>query len=176
MNTYEKNEFATFKVIYEALEPLEEEVRQRVFASVATMLGINYSSAKSSILPKTIENSEDDDDVEAVIEGSSEDSTFAELYAKTDPTSNPDKALVAGYWLQVCQGNQNFSGFSINGELNNLGHKLSNVTHSLSSLINMKPQLVLQLRKTGKSKQARKTYKLSKAGIDRVKEMIRGQG
>lgn len=64
----------------------------------------------------------------------------------------------------------------MNTALNNLGHKLANVTVSLSVLIEAKPQLVLQLRKSGKSKQARKTYKLSVAGIDRVKEMIDGQG
>ena len=164
----------SFMTIYEALEPLEDETRNRVLMSVATIFGINANVARSSASFQVDEILESERDLGGDYKSPPEYSAFAELYSRADPVSNPDKALVAGYWLQVCQGADNFSGFSINGELTNLGHKLSNVTNALSSLINMKPQLVLQIKKTGKSKQARKTYKLSKAGIDRIKEMISG--
>ncbi len=60
----------------------------------------------------------------------------------------------------------------MNNELNHLGQKVANITNAMTSLNETKPQLVLQLRKSGKSQQARKTYKLSAAGINRVKEMI----
>lgn len=169
-------EMDAFKTIYEALEALEEEARERVFTSVATMLRIGARGTKSSSIPKTEEVSKGQDDADEGKVALSKYSAFAELYADADPTSSSDKALAAGYWLQVCMGGEHFSGFSINSELNNLGHRLSNVTQALSSLIKTKPQLVLQLKKTGKSQQARKTYKLSKAGIDRVEGMIGGSG
>ena len=174
MSAKKKTEIEVFKEVYEALEPLEEEARERVFTSVATMLGMSASGTSLLTSPKTEKMPGDEDFVDEDNKDSSEYSTFAELYAIADPDLNGEKALVAGYWLQVCQEAENFSGFSINSELNNLGHKLSNVTDALSSFIKTRPQLVLQIKKTGKSRQARKTYKLSNAGIDRVKEMISG--
>jgi hypothetical protein len=36
------------------------------------------------------------------------------------------------------------------------------------------PRLVLQLKKSGKSQQARKRYKLTTAGITEVERMIKG--
>lgn len=156
--------------VYKILESLEEEVRERVFTSAAVMLGISASGARFTS-SKIEEMSEDIDENN---ENPSEYDSLAELYAAADPTSNADKALVAGYWLQVCQGVENFSGFSVNNELTNLGHRLANVTDAFSSLIKTKPALTLQIRKTGRSRQARKTYKLSEAGINKVKEMISG--
>ena len=163
-----------FQTVYNALEPLEKEVRERVLTSVATMLGIGASGTKLSTSSKTEITPGVKDDVDDNSEDSFEYDSFADLYAAADPVSNHDKALVAGYWLQVCQGEKNFSGYSINKELTNLGYRLPNVTTALSSLIDAKPQLALQIKKTGRSRQARKTYKLSQAGIDKVEEMIGG--
>ena len=151
-------DIAAFKAIYEVLASLEEEARGRVFMSVGAMLGIN-GSALSSKSPMAGQFPEGGSDGSIGGENFPEYSTFAELYARVDPTSNSDKALAAGYWLQVCQGAEGFSGFSANDELANLGHKLPNVTRALSALIKTKPQLVLQVKKKGKSQQARKVYK-----------------
>lgn len=99
--------------------------------------------------------------------------SFAELYdAARQPTGNPEKALVAGYWLQVCQSAESFDAQSANNELKNLGHALPNVTNSFESLKKKKPALVLQLKKSGTTQQARKTYKLTIAGKKAVEEMI----
>ena len=165
-------EFEAFKSVYETLQPLEENARDRVLASISTMLGTKVPSVSTK--PNIDVQNEPDESVEVIDNnfGLNEYGEFAELYADADPNTGADKALVAGYWLQICQGSDDFSGFGVNSELNNLGHKLSNVTVSLSSLIKTKPQLVLQLKKTGKSQQSRKTYKLSKAGVDRVEGML----
>jgi hypothetical protein len=55
-----------------------------------------------------------------------------------------------------------------------LGHGLINITAALDDLREAKPALVLQVGKSGKSRQARKTYKLTIAGIKSVEEMIGG--
>ncbi len=82
--------------------------------------------------------------------------------------------MVAAYWLQVCQGAESFVSYSVNKALKNLGHGVSNVTGAFDALRRSKPALVLQLRKAGKSRQARKTYKVTKAGVAAVEEMIDG--
>ena len=119
-----------------------------------------------------------DEEAEAAAEKAAESaptySTFADLDAAANPTTNGDRALVAGYWLQVCQDNENFTGQAANKELTHLGHKSSNITAAINRLKNAKPQLVLQLKKSGSSQQARKTYKVSHAGVKRVEEMIGG--
>lgn len=169
------DEFKAFLQVHEALVGLEDDAKVRVISSVSTLLGL---AAPASSPPKRMEDSaahsESHREPESEETGGGGFAEFAELYAKADPASQADKALVAGYWLQVCQGKENFSGQAVNTELNHLGHKIANITNAMTSLNDAKPQLVLQLRKSGKSQQARKTYKLSAAGIERVKDMIVG--
>jgi hypothetical protein len=101
--------------------------------------------------------------------------TFADLFSATSPTTNTEKALVGGYWLQVCQGTENFVSMAVNNELKNLGEGVENITSAFDGLKEVKPQLALQVRKDGKSQQARKRYKLTVAGIRGVEAMIRGE-
>jgi hypothetical protein len=89
-----------------------------------------------------------------------------------DPKTDRARALVAGYWQQVCEGQPSFAAQSLNTNLKNLGYRLSNITVSLEGLKSDRPALVLQLKKDGTSRQARKTYKLTHEGIRRVETMI----
>lgn len=101
-------------------------------------------------------------------------STLPDLYSKVSPASDSNRALVVGYWFQVLQGVPDLDGFSINKELKHLGHAVTNITTALTSLIERKPQLVIQTRKSGNSKQARKLYRLTDAGIKAVERLIAG--
>lgn len=83
-----------------------------------------------------------------------------------------DKALVGGYWLQICEGAEAFASQAINDNLKNLGEGVGNVTQALDGLKNAKPALILQIKKSGKSKQSRKTYKLTHAGVKTVEDWI----
>ena len=172
MNQPKTPEFEAFQAVYNALEPLDEETRSRVTRSVVTLLDID-----ARVRPADDEEAADEASVERAEEAPESApvfSTFAELCAAANPTTDALRALVAGYWLQVCQGNDSFTGQAANKELTHLGHKCSNITSAINYLQKSRPQLVLQLRKSGTSKQARKTYKLSDAGVRRVQEMIRG--
>lgn len=99
---------------------------------------------------------------------------FAELYDACLPKTGVDKALVAGYWLQVVQNNPSFASGPLHDELKNLGHPIGNITDALSSNMKAKPALVMQIKKSGSSKQGRKLYKLTTAGIKRVENWTRG--
>jgi hypothetical protein len=101
---------------------------------------------------------------------------FASLADACNPGTDSLRALVAGYWLQAVQGAQSFDAQSANNELKNLGHPSANITMALGSLIKQKPSFVLQLRKSGNTKQARKQYKVTEAGIRKVKEMMSSAG
>jgi hypothetical protein len=101
---------------------------------------------------------------------------FASLADACNAGTDSLRALVAGYWLQVLQGAQSFDAQSANNELKNLGHPSANITVALGTLIKQKPSLVLQLRKSGNTKQARKLYKVTEAGIRVVRAMISENG
>ena len=97
---------------------------------------------------------------------------FAELFAAADPQNDADKALVGGYWTQFVQGDADFDAQSVNTRLKHLGHGIGNITRALESLKNRRPQLVIQLRKSGTSKQARKKFRVTSAGKAAVEEML----
>ena len=97
--------------------------------------------------------------------------SFADLYAAAIPKSN---ALVAGYWLQKCEGAENFTRAAVQKELTHLGHKLPNVTDAINQMKSRKPMLILQLKKSGASKQARKLYKIALDGEQHVEDVIGG--
>jgi hypothetical protein len=99
---------------------------------------------------------------------------FHELFDAANPSTGPDKALLAGYWFQVVQGQDDLESQQLNSELKNLGHPSTNITRDFGSLINRSPRYVMQVRKEGNSKQARKKYKLTREGIKAVERMLRG--
>lgn len=172
MDQHINDEFQAFTKVHGALEPLDDEARSRVVKSVITLLAIDASvqaTAKEDVADEADEAAADKAAGEAPIF-----STFAELYDASNPTTNAQKALVAGYWHQVCQDNDNFTAQSANRELTHLGHKIVNITTAFDELKKIKPAPILQLRKSGTSQQARKTYKVSVAGVRRVEEMVGG--
>ena len=167
-------EFAAMQSVFKALEPLDAHSRERVFQYIAARLGISaVREARSSSLAGDEENGEQP----KLGEGSTsqgEFATLAELHDAANPGSDRDSALVAAYWLQVCEGADSFVSYSVNKALKELGHGVSNITGAFDGLKGQKPALVLQLKKAGKSRQARKTHKVTRAGVNAVKEMIGG--
>lgn len=169
-------EFAAMQTLYTALEPLDDDARNRVVNYIVARLEITLQNvAKPSIAGATTTNGGDEEaGIEREEKVAPKYSSLAELYDATQPKNTADKALVAGYWLQVCQGAESFDGFSANRELKHLGQGVTNITNAVESLKSQKPALALQLKKSGKSQQARKVYKVTVAGIKAVEAMING--
>jgi hypothetical protein len=167
-----EQEFEATRAVYNALEPLDDDARERVVKHIAGMLEI---SAPMVAETKTAASNGAGEETEVqTTTGVPAFKTFAELFDAADPKTAADKALVAGYWLQVCQQAENFDGQGANKELNHLGHKLTNITNALSALNSLRPSLAIQLAKSGSSQQARKTYKITVAGVEAVKVMLNG--
>lgn len=129
-----------------------------------------YGSPGSVVRPRP----SDADDSKARAVGGFDD--IADLVAAADPGSGYERALVVTYWFQEIQGEADVTGQQVNAELNNLGHRSSNITEVFTNLMNRKPALATQTRKSGKSRQARKRYKLTRAGITEVNRLLAGPG
>jgi hypothetical protein len=168
-------EFAAMKDIFERLNGLEADARTRVINYVLARLDIATNSAADRRRAEADEGDEDAgaaDELEQEQANAPQFSTFAELFDAARPETHAHLALVAGYWLQVCKGAEDFNGFSANAELKHQGHQVDNITAAITALKSQNPALVIQLKKTGKSRQARKIYKVTAAGIRAVEEMI----
>jgi hypothetical protein len=170
-------EFEAIKTVHDALAPLEAAARTRVLTYITSLLSIDVRSTNSKPAESADDGeveTEEDTVEEQATKGSPKFSSFAELYDAASPKTNSEKALVIGYWLQVCLASESFTAAAANKELTHLGHKVANITNAIDDLKKQKPALALQLKKSGTSQQARKTYKVSHAGVKRVEEMILG--
>jgi hypothetical protein len=97
---------------------------------------------------------------------------LATVYEAANPTTTRERVMVVTYWFQVAQGQSNVDSQRINTELKQLGHGLKNITSAFTELIRERPQLVIQVRKAGSTRQARKRYRLTTEGIKRVKALM----
>ena len=97
----------------------------------------------------------------------------AELFDLADPQTGPERALVAAYWWQVIQGLEDFDSQRINADLKNFGFPSRNITADFTKLVARQPSEVRQVRKDGRSNQARKRYRLTREGIKHVELMLR---
>jgi len=105
--------------------------------------------------------------------GTQEYAVFVDLFDAARPRTEPERALVGGYWFQVVQGASDFPSMSVNNALKDIGHGVSNITDALSKLQNRKPAAqIRQVAKSGRSRQGRKRYKLTTAGVAEVKRML----
>jgi hypothetical protein len=78
--------------------------------------------------------------------------------------------------MQKSSGLDTFDSAAVNRELKHLGHGVGNITSAFNDLISQKPALAMQTAKSGKSKQARKKYKITRAGEKAVLEMLLRSG
>jgi hypothetical protein len=101
-----------------------------------------------------------------------EPTDLADLYVAARPATDADKVLVVAYWHQASTGKENLDAQTIHRDLKNLGHGVGNVTRACSALIGEKPQLMIQVKKAGSTRQARKQYRLTAAGLQRVRDKL----
>jgi hypothetical protein len=154
-------ELAAMKAVLEALSRLEPAQAKRVLRWAGEVV-LGVSDARPELQRSEGGN----------VEAAQTFGSVAELHAGTAPETDADRALVTGYWVQFVQGAPDFSSQQINALLKDLGHRITNITGAFSSLKSRKPSLVVQLKKAGTARQARKTYKLTTAGKQAVEAMM----
>jgi hypothetical protein len=169
-------ELEAMKQVGEALASLDEDARGRVLHWAGDRFGV---ATQTRAKPRHENGREEADDQDEGGEQQSRDAelpdSFAEFFSRLGVKTDPDRALAAAYWFKKQEGKDAFSGFDINAELTQLGHKVGNITKALGSLMQRKPQLILQKGKSGKSRQARKTYAISHAGEKEIERRLRGE-
>jgi hypothetical protein len=165
-------EISAMAEISKALDPLDADARARVLQWAGAKYSVRLGSPPlGEHRGGGKDGSAQDSSQQAQTEGLHFD-TFAELYAAANPSTDPHKVLVAAYWHQIVKGQRELKSAPLNKDLTNLGHRITHINHKFDLLISSKPQLALQLKKSGSTRQARKKYKLTAAGIAKVQGML----
>jgi hypothetical protein len=153
-----------------ALADLDEDARRRVLEWSAKKYSVSLGTHATSGQPRQSGGQAEEPG------GSAEYADFVDLFDAASPTNDVDRALVGGYWQQVGQGQTSFDSQSVNNALKDVGHGVGNITQALTSLQKKTPALVRQMNKSGRTRQARKTYKLTSSGMAEVKRMLATSG
>lgn len=158
-------EISAMTSIVEALDGLEDgEARQRVLRWAMSRYGLGASVAAAPGRVAALASEE--------VVAKAQD--FAALFDAADPQTDEEKALAAGYWFQVKQGCTDLEAKTLNDALKDLGHGITNITVALGRLEKRRISLVRQTKKSGKSKQARKKYRVTTAGKRAAENMLAG--
>lgn len=171
-------ELDAMSAVARQLGALTPEARRRVLLWAAERYGVSTPAAAPSSgqrprlgLSADVEAARDSSDAD----GDRSFGSLAELFDAVQPTQADQKGLTAAYWLQAVQGAQTLTGFAVNSELRQLGQEVK-IAMAMSALQTRKPAFVLQLRKAGKTQQARKLYKVTEAGLRAVRNAIDNGG
>lgn len=97
----------------------------------------------------------------------------ADFYSSVSPKTEAERVLTISYWKQYIEGAPDVDALSVNNELKDLGHVVSNITRAFNNLKQMKPQLAIQLKKQGSTKQARKKYRVTDEGRKYIDNMLK---
>lgn len=163
-------EIQAMSTVSEALSDLDDEAVRRVLRWAVEKYGteVNLSGGGGG------RGNEDKEARDSRYGSDDEDylDTFAEFFHAASPETEAEKALLAGYWFQEEEGKSELTSRMINDELKQLGYPIANITREVGRLMNKKPALMVQLRKTGSSQQAHKIYKLTHAGKKQVERML----
>jgi hypothetical protein len=166
-------EISAMQAMVAALQDLDEDARSRVLEWTASRFGISLSAAGRGAgigIARARAGGGEENEVKA----DRDYRDLADLLDAARPNDDNQRALVAGYWFQVVEAGGSFSGQQVNDALKDTGNGLPNVTRSLDRLQSRDPALVRQVGKSGRSKQARKRYRLTTSGIRAVEVMVSG--
>lgn len=185
------NELDALKACHDALEPLDQDVQVRTIHWLIDKYQLTqfFVPAGSNIGGRTRANGPSGTSL-PVLAPRPEDrlidlpngahplfqfDTLAEAFGVARPEANTEKALLVATWMKLRDGREEFAGQDVNTVLKDLGHGVENITRTLGNLMEVKPQLVVQMKKSGSTKQARKTLKVTVAGVDKVGQMFVSQ-
>jgi hypothetical protein len=159
-------ELKAMAAVENALKDLDEEERRRTVQWIVSRFRPTKSAAPSiSFWDSNIADRPQPIEASAYAD-------LASFYDAARPTTEADSALVATYWFQMKEGSDDVDAQRINSELKHLGRGIGNITRAFESLKSQKPALIVQTRKEGSTKQARKRYKVTVEGGRAVERMI----
>jgi len=160
---------------HEALGTLAVDDKKWVIAQLSSRItaggGVSKMVAPQKANSGKTPSNDGDESADSVdLTGSNDD--FAELFSKASPQTEDQKVLLGAWLLFGRNGVKKFRGLDVSKQLKLTGHEVNSVTVSLGRLGKLKPALVVQIAKDGKSKQARKSYSITSEGCKAAQKLL----
>lgn len=92
------------------------------------------------------------------------------------PDAMSERALLGAYVLSGGRADRTVASQAINAELKRHGLPVPNITRAIESNLRSKPPLMVQKKKLGTTRQARKQYAMTQAGVEYVEARLAGGG
>jgi hypothetical protein len=103
--------------------------------------------------------------------GGAQVSTLIQRWA---PETMAERALLGAYSLSKGRPDRTVTSQAINAELKRNGLPVPNITRAIESNLRAKPPLMVQKKKMGTTRQARKQYAITQEGVELVEKRLRG--
>lgn len=105
-------------------------------------------------------------------DGEADAPSLASLLERWTPATMAEKALLGAYYVSRVRGEGNVTSQAINSELKRNSMPISNITRAIEA--NMRPDrpLMVQEKKMGSTKQARKQYSITPEGVEFVERRL----
>lgn len=156
-------EVEAIAILSQTLGGLDGEIQRRVLQWANSRYGFTAPRV-TPMRPKIVS---EDENVESESNGMPF-REFVDLFDAVNPRTDLEKALTAAYWVQLGLRQGSWRSQQLNDFLKDAGHGVGNITLALDHAQQRTPALVRQMSKSGRSRQARKTYKLTTAGLQFV--------
>lgn len=91
--------------------------------------------------------------------------TVMDLFADAEVKKVSQKILLMAAFLQERQSFKEISSYDINFRLKRLNQGVQNISSSINGLLNRKPEVMVELERSGSSKQARRKFRVTIEGL-----------
>lgn len=98
------------------------------------------------------------------------------LLGQWTPETMAERALMGAYTLSRGKADKTVTSQAINAELKRAGIPVPNITRAIESNLRAKPPLMVQKKKMGTTRQARKQYAITPEGVEFVESKLQGNG
>lgn len=98
------------------------------------------------------------------------------LLGQWTPETMAERALMGAYTLSRGKADKTVTSQAINAELKRAGIPVPNITRAIESNLRAKPPLMVQKKKMGTTRQARKQYAITPEGVEFVDGKLQGAG
>lgn len=173
VNVTDLYEIDIMRKIAQMLNELEPGQQARVVRWICDKYG-NHDRLSPSTRKESVDSAADSEDLRAKkqIKKTQYPQNFPDYYQLVHPETDAERALISAYWLQIIQGKESVRALDVNNLLKELGHQVNNITRAFDHLQTKSPQLIIQVRKKGKSQQSRKRYRVTAAGRQFIEEQL----
>lgn len=98
------------------------------------------------------------------------------LLGQWTPETMAERGLMGAYTLSRGKADKTVTSQAINAELKRAGIPVPNITRAIESNLRAKPPLMVQKKKMGTTRQARKQYAITPEGVEFVENKLQAAG